>query len=229
MAPKEQFTYEEKRSPVARYGFLAGVILLAIGGVGFAVKVFSGKSPAPRKAPEMVMIKPVAPPPPPPPPPPPQNVPKQVEEQTQVSEQDMKPAEQPQEDPTPSLGTNLTGNGPDGFGLGKKDAGFYAGNSGKGGAGGSRFGGYYQSVVRAVTDALGRHPDTRNASFEIRLHLWSDATGRITRVKLKESTGDEKADAALRGAALAGCQLPDIPAGMKMPIELRLRLKRPNG
>ncbi len=108
----------------------------------------------------MVAIKP---PPPPPPPPPPQNTPppQQTEEQTQVSEQDMKPAEQAPADPSPSLGTGLTGNGPpDGFGMGGKDKGFIGG-TGAGGGGGSRFGGYFTQVVQAITDALGRNPATR--------------------------------------------------------------------
>lgn len=175
----------------------------------------------------MVAIKPL-PPPPPPPPPPPQNVPRPQEEQTQVSEQDMKPAEQAPEDPTPSLGTGITGNGPaDGFGMGGKDRGM-VGGTGAGGTGGSRFGSYFTQVVQSVTEALGRHSVTRNASFDIRVRIWSDPTGRISKVSLLQSTGEKGLDQAIRTEALLGCQLPDVPAGMRMPLELRLNLRRPN-
>jgi periplasmic protein TonB len=230
MAASGHFDYEEqKRSFGARYGFVIGILVVAVIAVVLVSQAFSGKGEAPRKQVEMVMIKPIAPPPPPPPPPPPQTVPKQqMEDQTQVNEQDMKQAEQPPEDPSPSLGTGLNGNGPaDGFGLGGKDKGFYAG-SGGGGGGGSRFGGYFTAVQRAVTDALSRNAATRNANFNVRVRIWSDVTGRITRVKLADTTGDTALDQAIRTDALIGCQLPDIPSGMRMPLELRLNVRRPN-
>ena len=228
MSQDGHFSYEEKRGFGARYGFVIGIVaVVAVAALLFST-MFSAHSPPPRKAQEMVMIKPVNTPPPPPPPPP-QNIPKPQEQQTQVTEQDLKQDEQPPEDPTPSLGTGLTGNGPaDGFGLGGRDKGYINGNGGGGTGGGSRFGGYFTSVKQAVKDALGRHPATRNASFDIRVRVWSDSTGRVNRVKLVTSTGDAALDDAISTKALAGCQLPDLPEGMKMPIELRLNLRRPN-
>ncbi len=228
MASSQHFEYEPKRTFVGRFGFVIGIVVVAAVAVTLVRQVFSGKSTAPRREQELVMIKPVAPPPPPPPPPP-QQVPKQqMEEQTQVTEQDMKPAEQPPQDPTPSLGTGLTGNGPgDAFGLGGRDKGYYAG-SGGGGGGRSRFGGYFSEVVRAVTDALGKDPATRNANFDVRVKVWSDLNGRVTKVKLISSTGDPALDKAVRTGSLLGCQLPDLPTGLRMPLELRLNLRRPN-
>ena len=79
-----------------------------------------------------------------------------------------------------------------------------------------------------MTDALGRNPVTRNASFDVKVKIWSDLTGRIVRVRLADSTGDVAVDEAIRTDALLGSQLPDIPTGMRMPIELRLNLRRPN-
>ena len=229
MTRNQHFQHEEKRGFFARYGFVVGLLLVAAVGVVLVSQVFSKHGAPPRKQQDIVMIRPTAPPPPPPPPPPPQTVPKQqVDDQTQVTEQDLKPAEQPPEDPSPSLGTNLKGSGPsDGFGLGSRDRGFINGSGGNSGTG-SRFGGYFSEVVRAVTDALGQYPTTRNASFNIKVRIWSDLTGRITRVKLADTTGDPAIDEAIRTEALLGRQLPDIPTGMRMPIELRLNLRRPN-
>lgn len=230
MPRPEQFEYETKRSFGARFGFAIGFVVLVAVGIFVARQVFSGKSAPVRRETEMVMIRPVAPPPPPPPPPP-QPVPQpeqQVEDVTQVSSEDMKQADEPPSDPTPSLGTGITGNGNDGFGLGGRDRGMIGGTGAGGGGSGSRFGGYFTNVVRSVTEALGRHAATRNASFDIRVRIWSDATGRINRVRLVDSTQDAALDRAIRGEALIGCQLPDIPDGMRMPLQLRLNLRRPN-
>lgn len=227
MSPGGNFDYSEKRSFASRFGFAIGLVVVAAVAVALVSQVFRGRTEPPRKPTEVVMIRPLAPPPPPPPPPPPQTVLRQVDEQTMVTEQDMKPLEQP-DDPTPSLGTGITGSGPDdAFGLGGRDKGFIAG-SGRSGGYGSRFGGYFGDVVRAVTAALGQNERTRNASFNVRVRIWSDSTGRISRVTLADSTGDPALDRAIRGDVLVGCQLPDAPSGMKMPLELRLNLRRPN-
>lgn len=221
------FEYEKKMSPAAKTGVALGLVAVITAGVVLVRQLGGEKKSAPRLEQTMVAIKPLPPPPPPPPPPttPPQQ---QTEEQTQVSEQDMKPADEAPADPSPSLGTGLTGSGPsDGFGLGGKDKG-YIGGRGAGGGGGSRFGGYFTQVVQAITDALGRNPATRNAKFDVRVRVWSDATGRVSKVRLLSSTGEADLDRAIRTEALLGCQLPDIPADMHMPLELRLNLRRPN-
>lgn len=225
--PSTPFEYEKKTSPAVKAGLAIGIVAaLGVGGM-LVHNLTSSKKATTRAEPAVVMIKPL--PPPPPPPPPPQNVPQQqVEDQTQVSEEDMKPAEEAPADPSPSLGTNLTGNGPaDGFGLGGKDRGMIGG-TGAGGGGGSRFGGYFTQVVHAVTDSLGRNAATRNASFDVRVRIWADATGRVSKVRLLQSTGEQELDQIIRTEALLGCQLPDLPDGMRMPLELRLNLRRPN-
>ena len=222
------FEYEKKTSPAAKAGLVIGVLAVITAGIVLVQQLASSKKSAARPEQTIVSIK-ALPPPPPPPPPPPQTVPKQQqEEQTQVSEQDMKPAEQAPDDPAPSLGTGLTGNGPpDGFGLGGKDRG-HIGGTGPGGPGGSRFGSYFTQVVQTVTEALGRNPATRNASFDVRVRIWSDPTGRISKVRMLQSTGEQELDRVIRTEALLGCRLPDLPADMRMPLELRLNLRRPN-
>jgi protein TonB len=224
--PPTPFEYEKQRSPVVRIGLALGAVAAIAVGIVLVRQMASGDKPARRSETVMVAINPL--PPPPPPPPPPAVPPQRVEEQTQVTEQDMKPPEQAPEAPSPSLGTGVTGNGPaDGFGLGGKDRGQITGTGARGG-GGSRFGAYFSQVVQAVTVALGRNPATRNAKFDVRVRVWSDPTGRVNRVRLLQSTGEPELDRVIGTEALIGCQLPDIPAGMRLPLELRLNLRRPD-
>jgi outer membrane biosynthesis protein TonB len=231
MAQSDQFDMREKQTFFGRFGFAIGILAMVGVGIGLFSKMFSGgeKTP-PRKAQEMVMIKPVAPPPPtpPPPPPPPQNEPKeQMMEQAPVDEAEAKP--EAVADASPAIGTNIAGNGPaDAFGLGKNTRGGLGGNGG-GGKAGSRFGWYANQVIKSISDALGKNPGTRNASFNIKVKIWADGGGRITRAKLVELTGDQDVDEAIRNGVLTGHQLQEPPPeGMPMPIVMRLSARRPN-
>ena len=152
----------------------------------------------------------------------------QVTEQTVVNDQDIRPEDQPQEDPAPSLGTGLTGNGPDAFGLGRKDTGIFQGNSGGGQGTGSRFGSYFGGVKQALSEALRQNSQTRSASFNVKVRIWADLTGRISKAVLVESSGDPTVDQAIKTGVLIGRQLPDTPEGMRMPIELHFTARRPN-
>lgn len=149
-------------------------------------------------------------------------------EQTPVDEQEAKP--EPQDAPSPAMGTNVAGNGaPDGFGLGGNKGGFLGGGANGGKSGGSRFGWYAAMVIKSVTDALGRHPKTRNSSFNIKVRIWSDLGGRVTKAKLAETTGDPVVDEAIKNEILSGFQLAEPPPeGMPMPIVMRLTARRPN-
>jgi periplasmic protein TonB len=232
MRSPDQNEYQEKRTFFGRFGFVIGIFVVVGIGVGLFSKMFSGASgPAPRKAVEMVMIKPQPPPPPPPPPPPTppqQNEPKeQMMEQQPVDEAEAKPEEA--QDSTPSIGTNITGTGPaDGFGLGKNTKGMIGGGAG-GAKGGSRFGWYANQVSKSVSTALGQNPRTRNASFNIKAKIWADVGGRVTRARLVEPTGDPDLDDAIKNGVLTGHQLQEPPPeGMPMPIVMHLTARRPN-
>jgi len=232
MAHTDESNYSEKRGFGARYGFVIGIVLVAGVAVLLFNKMLSGpKGPPPRKAQEMVMIKPPPPPPaPPPPPPPPQEAPRQqMMEQTPVDDQEVKPDEAPS-NPSPNLGTNITGNGPaDGFGLSGNKGGFLGGGGNGGKTNRSKFGWYANLVIKAFSDALSQNPRTRNASFNVRVRIWSDAGGRVTRAKLADSTGDVALDETISNEVLHGFQLKEPPPdGMPMPIVMRLVARRPN-
>ena len=230
MTHGSEFEYEEAPGFVKRYGFVIGGLVVVVVVVVLISQTFSGhgNAPAPKRE-DMVMIK-TAPPPPPPPPPPPQQVVQKQEmmEQTPLNDE-VKPQEQPV-DQSPVLGTNIQGNGaPDGFGLSGHGNGFLQGTGNSGNGGGSRFGWYASEVVTSVGDALRQNPHTRDASFNIKVRIWSDLTGRIVRAKLAGTTGDTAVDNAIKNEVLNGFQLKEPPPdGMPMPIVMRLSARRPN-
>lgn len=232
MSKSDQFDYSEKRTFLSRWGFAIGMTVVAA--VGFFVfrEALSGTKTTSRGKPsELVAIRPILPPPPPPPPPqtPPPEAPKQeMITQTPLNDQDSKPDDKPP-DPSPALGTNIQGNGPpDGYGLGRAGGGSGSGGGG-GGARGSQFGWYARQIQEAIADALRHDESTRDAAFNIRVRVWLDEVGRVTRVKLVDSTGNPALDATLRERALVGRQMRDPrPDQMPMPITIRLTLTRPN-
>lgn len=156
-----------------------------------------------------------------------------MEKETAPAEEP-KPVEKPApvkapDDPAP-LGTNLKGDGPGLSGLGS-GSGLGGGTlgSGTGNKGGSRFGWYAGQVQSKITQALSSHPGTKNASLRIEVRIWPDSTGRITRAQLVGSTGDPKLDGVIQDNVLTGLQLQSPPpAGMRLPIVLRLTARRPN-
>ena len=84
-------------------------------------------------------------------------------------------------------------------------------------------------MIKSISDALGQNSHTRSASFNIKVRIWSDAGGRITRAKLAEHTGDPAVDQAIEHEVLDGFQLKEPPPdGMPMPIVMRLSARRPN-
>jgi TonB family protein len=149
-------------------------------------------------------------------------------EQQPVDADEAKP--EPTEAPSPSIGTNITGNGPaDSFGLGSNKGGFLGNGSNSGRANRSQFGWYANQMIKSFSEALSRNPRTQNASFAIKARIWADAGGRVTRARLAESTGDPALDAAIKNEILTGFQLQEPPPeGMPMPIVMRLTARRPN-
>ena len=98
-----------------------------------------------------------------------------------------------------------------------------------GGGHGSKFGYYAGQVKSRIVDALRTNKKTRSAVMDVQVRVWVDGTGRITKVSLAKSTGDQVVDEAIRKEALADISLPDAPPqGMPMPIVMHFSAKRPN-
>jgi outer membrane biosynthesis protein TonB len=213
----------------------AGVIVVVVG-VWFAPK--SKPAPPARKAEQIVMVQPAPPPPPvkPPPPPPPQKVEEKMDKETAPTEAPKEaPKAPPKADnpPPTALATGIKGDGP-GMGLASSGNGPGVGNviggTGSSGASGSKFGWYAGQVQSKIAEALRRHSKTKSASISgLQVRIWPDAAGRITRANLTGSTGQADVDAAIEREVLTGLQLQEPPpAGMKLPIVLRVSAKRPN-
>ena len=205
-----------------------GIIITALVLVGVAFLSFKflfSAGGAQRRTSDVVMIR--LPPPPPPPTPPQQPTPEQkIEDQHEqkMEAPEEKPKDIPEKPPDePPIGTNIKGDGQgDSFGLSGS-----AGN-GFGGGGGSRFDWYAGQVQRRIADALRNNTSTRDATLSVKVRVWADSTGRISRVELAGSTGDPSLDEALRSRVLTGLQLSEgPPEGMPMPILLRLTARRP--
>ena len=175
------------------------------------------------------MIRPLPAPPPPPqqkPPEPPKQV-EQMDKQDSVTPDDEKPDESPQPS-GPSITTSIMGNGPDAFGVGASRRGGDQLTDGGSRGQRSRFGWYAAQVQNTIQGALGRNGLTNKAKFENEVRIWADITGRITRVKLKGTTGDSAVDQAIN-EVLSGLLLQQPPpADMKMPIVMKLSAHRPN-
>jgi periplasmic protein TonB len=147
-----------------------------------------------------------------------------------VEQPTVKPDEKPKDQPKapdrpPAPGPPATGPASD-EGLA---GGGGTGGTGDGGGGGSRWGWYAAQVQAAVTDALRRNNVTRDAALKMKVRVWADPTGRVTRAELAGSTGNPSIDAALRNDVLVGLQLSQPPpSDMPMPIVMRITELRTN-
>ena len=206
---------------------VAGLVVLAA-----AFFVFSPKE-APRKKSTVNMVNIIPPlPPPPPPPPPPKEQPPEPET---AKEEKFQPEEAPKPEPVAQaeapMGTNLQGDGPNAFGLANGGGGGMIGGTGigRGGGGGSKYGAYASQVQSRVGDTLRNHKKTRSASLNIKVRIWVDSTGRVTRTTISGTAGKADVDTAIRDEILTGMQLQNPPPeGMPMPIVMRLSATRPN-
>ena len=203
--------------------------------VGLGVYLVTRHDSGPRRpAPTIQTVAIVAPPPPPPPPPPPRpREPRpQPDAPQQMIAQESVPNEAPPPDaPAPSsapLGTGIKGDGPDSFGLGTTggNGGMFGGTGNRGGSGG-RWGWYASQVQSSIQSALAANPKTRSLSLDARVRIWVGADGGIERVELSGASISAEATAAIK-EALTGLPLRQTaPAGMPMPIVLRVSLRRP--
>ena len=142
---------------------------------------------------------------------------------------DLKPLEKPKDvvkspdKPPGPTGPKASGP-PSDFGLGGNGGGDGSG----GGGGGSEFGPYASEVIARITDALHRNDKTKDASFHIKVRIWLNGTGSVTRASLANSTGDSSLDNTIKNEALVGLQLAPPPSDMPMPIVMMINEQRPN-
>ncbi|NIK88958.1 TonB family protein [Rhizomicrobium palustre] len=197
---------------------IAGLVFLFVVGTTVFFLATTDKN-APRQIHEFTMVR-LVPPPPPPPPPPEQVQPKMIEQPKMVTPEEKSLAEQVQKNPAAKgpLGLDAKGDGAgDAFNL--------AGNQGGNGllsGGGSRWGWYAGIVQQQVENALRANRKTRRAVFDVEVAVWIDTSGRVTRVKVRRSTGSRELDAAIENEVFAGMVVREAPPpDMPMPMVMR--------
>lgn len=180
--------------------------------------------------PPMVMV----PPPPPPPPPEPEKLPEPPPEKVtpEVREPEPTPAEAPQDDAPPSpdkdMGDPVTMDsaaqaGTDAFGIA---AGKGGGTTGTGGGLGS--GSYSRYFSNALQQAFARDARTRQLVFDdIRLAVWLDAEGHVTRVQLVQGTGNNQTDEAVLAMVRDFRSDERPPASLQSPVRISIKGRRP--
>jgi periplasmic protein TonB len=230
---------DEELGIYRRYRFViwGGVLLVLVALITLIVRTLTANTP-PAKVQSVQFVKLLPPVPTPTPPPPTQSTPRPQEmiEQKQMMEPETKPMhpdEKPKEEnkkqaPPGPLGVNAKGEGQgDAFGLVGRPGGNGLLNGGGGGSG-SRFGWYAAQVQSRVEQALRDNNHTRSASIPgLRVRIWADNTGRVTRAQLIGSTGNADIDSAITNEVLTGLQLREPPpSDMPMPIVLRVTAHR---
>jgi hypothetical protein len=144
----------------------------------------------------------------------------------------LKPEEKPKDEPKnpdkpPGPPTPAASGPPSDFGLGGPGGGGDGGLGGDGG--GSRWGWYAGEVQARITEALRQNDKTKDAKLHLKVRIWADNSGRITRALLAGSSGDASIDDALKNQVLTGLSLPEAPpTDMPMPIVMMINEQRPN-
>lgn len=222
-----KFSHEEGQT---KRRFIGIAVILALLGLGAA---FVTKKPSepPRKKPkpvEIVVIEPFVPPPPPPPPPPPE--PEKVEEQESEELAEEEPVEVaeadapgPDEPPDEALGTGLTGDGPNSFGLSSRGDGRPGGGGGGTGGSGASRANFLRGVSTTLETELKRHPLLRNATYDVTLRVRVSADGRVLAISPQPSTGNPSIDRVLAND-FVGLRLPHPPPSRK-PGVVKTRVK----
>jgi len=240
-------------SPLRVYAprVLGVVALVALAALSVRWIARQRSAPPPRKVTELrvVNVRPEPPAPKPVPPPPQVAPPKVVEHEPQSTRVEIKASDVPPPDaPRPAeappagggrLSLAAEGSGPgDAFGLagnpggrgllsggGLGDGSGDGGDIGQGYDASSRYGWYYSRVAGELEDAL-RKKNLTSGSVRVEFRVWTEPSGRITRLKLTASTGDPRLDEALQ--SLVGTRLAQAPpADVPMPMILRLTIRRP--
>lgn len=213
--------------------WLLGVIALVL--IGALVWYWAQQqSGIRRETPPLQTIIPLPPPPEPPPEQEPPPEPEEVEQDVPDPDPEPTPLDEPlPEDDVPRPSDDLSEamqidgdaqSGSDAFGL-SAGGGGGMGGSGAGRAGNATYGQYLAYQLQRV---LRDDADTRALVFQLRLNLWLNEGGQITRVEVLRSSGDDSVDekvvTALRRAAAFG-ERP--PASLRLPVTIAVSGRRP--
>lgn len=226
---------EEDRPWLQRHWpkLVAAALLLAALGWFFFLRTPGKPTPAPRKEPTIVTVK-LTPPPPPPPPPkvtpvePPKEVPKDekmIAPPDAPAEKPDAPKDEPKEDT--SIGSNIQGEGNDGFGLSGKGGGNggFGSGVGSGGRGGSVVGWYGGQLSKRIKTTIEGNRRLNKGAFSGSVRVQLDATGRVQSAKFS-GTADPDSITAIE-QSVAGLQMPEAPPKEARVFTMRVGATRP--
>lgn len=195
-----------------------GLMVMLIGSGAFALLrgFLRGGSAHPQQVVQQIqLIRPPPPPPnlPPPPPPPP-------EEKVHIPTPQKTPQPTPDHQPPPQqLGLDAKGGaGSDAFGLAARPGG-----QDIIGGGASAFVWYAGLLKDQILNQLGAQPEVRAAAYSVVVSVWIADDGTIQRVRIAQSSGDERRDHSIEEAlARLGRLSQPPPADMPEPVTLRI-------
>ncbi|TCV91777.1 outer membrane transport energization protein TonB [Luteibacter rhizovicinus] len=208
----------------------AVAVAVLLGIVGMIWHMAGSRVGVRREAPRIATITPLPPPPPPPKekPPEPKKVEEEIKQTIDKPAEPMKPVDAPK--PSNDVAKQVTINsdaqaGSDSFNIG---AGTGGGMVGSGGGSGSGTGSYDQYLGYAIQQAVQRDERVNRLVFEVRVDIWMDPDGRLTRAQLVGSTGNQTTDDAL-AAALRAMPRVDAapPSTTHFPLRVSIRGRRP--
>jgi len=213
---------QAKRKPAwVRWGGVAAGLAAAVLIALWLKDWLTPKGPVQKmKVQQITLVKP----PPPPPPPPEQKPPEpDVKEEVKMDEPEPAPApQQAQEAPAPlNVGEGAEG------GI---DVGGTRGVPTLAGSGGGHGNPWAwddallnEAANAAFQRALGQEKSLKDKNYKVVVKVWIDASGRVTRTVLVDSTGDARADEVLKDALRDMRALREGPPGdMPQPVRLRV-------
>jgi protein TonB len=186
-----------------------------------------GKEPTKKKEAASVKLLPATPPPPPP---------KPEEKKPEPEKQADKPQQQlnqPKTEAPPQPQSLKTDEAPgEGAGNGMQSGAVnsdYNGQKLGDGSGGESAPNplaaktYANAATRAINEYLQKDKELKRRDYKVQVKLWLNPEGRMQRVEMVGSTGDESADEAIKSAL---SRFPGVSAPMpdKMPQPMRLQL-----
>ncbi|WP_144152914.1 energy transducer TonB [Paraburkholderia sp. BCC1885] len=235
-----EMTYDNGHGDDPQHGWRRwirpAIAVLVLLGVAAAIWHFASDTAGVKRveAPQVTTVIPLPPPPPPPPPqqkPPPEKIQEQVKTPVEKPTVAPKPSETPK--PSDNQPKQMTMNAPaqagtDSFNIGAGDGGGMVGSGGGGQFGNSTYRQYMAYLLQQTVEHDKRVQDAGGAHFTGSLNLWMEPSGRITRVTVAQSTGDEKLDAAVVSAveALGKVDEPPPPSA-SYPVLVRLEGRHP--
>lgn len=201
---------------------LGAAFVIAVGiGASLLIKNFmEANKHAPEKKIQQITL--VKPPPPPPPPPEIEKPPEQKIRQDEVDIPEPKPMDKipPEADlpPPGELGLDAEGGaGSDAFGLiGRK-----GGRGLLGGAGDPKVV-YASRLQHKIENALAQVDVLRSFAYSVRVNVWIDMTGQVSKAVLVSSTGRKGIDKKLIATIEAISFSARMPGDMRLPIKYRL-------